>query len=260
MLVSISEELLERRARAGRRRRHPAGRARGPGGLARRLRAAPPPLIVVQDRDWQSLPARRASGSARSSGSTSTSGPGSCAWSTAAAPDRARAMAHAAFGLINSTPHSGLLPDAAMHGCCARWRWARRRTPCRRRLSRPVDMLTDMRMGWLRGAAVVLAVVLGLSAVWRWRASSRTWARRRRRPAQPRRRPGQPGLRRRRHHRGRHGNTRPALRAAVVENPEARYLDTDASCPGSSAAGGARRSTSSTSARSRPPARPASSG
>ena len=30
-------------------------------------------------------------------------------------PDRARAMAHAAFGLINSTPHSGLLPDPAMH-------------------------------------------------------------------------------------------------------------------------------------------------
>ena len=29
-------------------------------------------------------------------------------------PDRARAMAHAAFGLINSTPHSGLLPDARM--------------------------------------------------------------------------------------------------------------------------------------------------
>ncbi len=24
-------------------------------------------------------------------------------------------MAHAAFGLINSTPHSGLLPDASMH-------------------------------------------------------------------------------------------------------------------------------------------------
>ena len=30
--------------------------------------------------------------------------------------DRARAMAHAAFGLINSTPHSGLIPDEAMRG------------------------------------------------------------------------------------------------------------------------------------------------
>ena len=29
-------------------------------------------------------------------------------------PDRARAMSHAAFGLINSTPHSGLLPDGDM--------------------------------------------------------------------------------------------------------------------------------------------------
>ena len=29
-------------------------------------------------------------------------------------PDSARAMAHAAFGLINSTPHSALLPDARM--------------------------------------------------------------------------------------------------------------------------------------------------
>ncbi len=28
--------------------------------------------------------------------------------------NEARAMAHAAFGLINSTPHSGLLPDRAM--------------------------------------------------------------------------------------------------------------------------------------------------
>ena len=28
--------------------------------------------------------------------------------------DTARAMAHAAFGLINSTPHSALLPDEAM--------------------------------------------------------------------------------------------------------------------------------------------------
>jgi hypothetical protein len=28
--------------------------------------------------------------------------------------DRARAMAHVAFGLINSTPHSGLLPNAQM--------------------------------------------------------------------------------------------------------------------------------------------------
>jgi AcrR family transcriptional regulator len=34
--------------------------------------------------------------------------------------DRARAMAHAAFGLINSTPHSGLIPDQAMRGVLQR--------------------------------------------------------------------------------------------------------------------------------------------
>jgi hypothetical protein len=72
-------------------------------------------LIVVQDRDWQSLPPaarervrhlqreyvevwaaqlRRVHRGLRS--------------------DRARVMAHAAFGLINSTPHSGLIADEAM--------------------------------------------------------------------------------------------------------------------------------------------------
>ena len=33
-------------------------------------------------------------------------------------------MAHAAFGLINSTPHSGLIPDEAMRGVLHGWRWA----------------------------------------------------------------------------------------------------------------------------------------
>ena len=32
----------------------------------------------------------------------------------------ARAMAHAAFGLINSTPHSGLLPDDQMRDVLSR--------------------------------------------------------------------------------------------------------------------------------------------
>jgi hypothetical protein len=34
--------------------------------------------------------------------------------------DSARAMAHATFGLINSTPHSGLLPDARMRELLSR--------------------------------------------------------------------------------------------------------------------------------------------
>ena len=34
--------------------------------------------------------------------------------------DEARAMAHVAFGLINSTPHSGRLPDAQMRALLTR--------------------------------------------------------------------------------------------------------------------------------------------
>ncbi len=74
-------------------------------------------LIVVQDRDWQSLPpdARERvrilqreyveiwAGQLRR-------------LHRGLHTDRARAMAHAAFGLINSTPHSGLIPDEAMRG------------------------------------------------------------------------------------------------------------------------------------------------
>jgi AcrR family transcriptional regulator len=115
MLVDISERLLE----VGRERAAAAQDARGAlvalvdwhVDFALRHRA----LIVVQDRDWSSLPAdarervrtlqreyvdvwagrlRELHGDLRL--------------------DRARAMAHAAFGLINSTPHSGLLPDPAM--------------------------------------------------------------------------------------------------------------------------------------------------
>jgi AcrR family transcriptional regulator len=115
MLVSISEELLA----VGRER---VGLAGGADDAVRALvdwhvefaltRRA---LIVVQDRDWESLPAdareqvrdlqrayvdvwadqlRRVHRGLRA--------------------DRARAMAHVAFGLINSTPHSGLLPDVQM--------------------------------------------------------------------------------------------------------------------------------------------------
>jgi AcrR family transcriptional regulator len=78
-------------------------------------------LIVVQDRDWQSLPP-----SARErvrhlqreyvdvwAGQLRRLHRG-------LHTDRARAMAHAAFGLINSTPHSGLIPDDAMRGVLRR--------------------------------------------------------------------------------------------------------------------------------------------
>ena len=72
-------------------------------------------LIVVQDRDWESLPdaARERvrdlqrryvdlwAAQLRAAHPVLTTA-------------RSLAMAHVAFGLINSTPHSGLLPDAQM--------------------------------------------------------------------------------------------------------------------------------------------------
>ncbi|MCW2846005.1 MAG: kstR2 6, partial [Nocardioides sp.] len=74
------------------------------------------PLIVVQDRDWESLP-----GEARER-VRSLQREYVDLWAAQLRLvhagldlERARSMAHAAFGLINSTPHSGLLPDLPMH-------------------------------------------------------------------------------------------------------------------------------------------------
>ncbi|GAW51051.1 MULTISPECIES: TetR/AcrR family transcriptional regulator [unclassified Nocardioides] len=121
MLVSISEELL----RVGRARVDDAADPRAAVvalidwhvDFALRHR----PLIVVQDRDWESLPAE-ARERVRSLQREYVD-----LW---AAELRllddgldlptARAMAHAAFGLINSTPHSGLLPDNQMHALLSR--------------------------------------------------------------------------------------------------------------------------------------------
>lgn len=115
MLVGISEELLaEGRARVA---KAPDAQA-AIGSLvdhhvdfALRHRA----LIVVQDRDWQSLPPE-ARERVRSLQREYVD-----VWATqlrrthrGLRTDRARAMAHAAFGLINSTPHSGLIADRAM--------------------------------------------------------------------------------------------------------------------------------------------------
>ena len=116
MLVSISEELLG----VGRERVAAAPDAAAAltalvdwhVDFALRHR----PLIVVQDRDWQSLPAE-ARERVRSLQREYVD-----LWAAQLrlvhddlVLARARAMAHAAFGLINSTPHSGLLPDAPMH-------------------------------------------------------------------------------------------------------------------------------------------------
>jgi AcrR family transcriptional regulator len=116
MLVSISERLLE----VGRERVASAG---GDAGTALRalvdwhvdfaLRHRP--LIVVQDRDWESLPVE-----AREQVRTLQRSYVDL-WAAElrqVAPglslSAARARAHAVFGLINSTPHSGRLPDDEM--------------------------------------------------------------------------------------------------------------------------------------------------
>ena len=121
MLVSISEELLSvgRQRVSGAPDAVAAVRALVDWHVDFALRHRP--LIVVQDRDWESLPddarervrtlqreyvdlwanrLREAHAGLR--------------------PDSARAMAHATFGLINSTPHSGLLPDARMRELLSR--------------------------------------------------------------------------------------------------------------------------------------------
>jgi AcrR family transcriptional regulator len=115
MLVSISEELLD----VGRRR---AGEADDPRGALHALigwhidfALHNKPLIVVQDRDWASLPddARERVRSLQRryvdlwADRLREVHPG------LGAKD-ARARAHAAFGLLNSTPHSAMLPEDRM--------------------------------------------------------------------------------------------------------------------------------------------------
>lgn len=72
-------------------------------------------LIVLQDRDWSSLPdaAREQVRSLQRQYVDVWAGQ-LCSVHAGLTGDRARAMAHAVFGLINSTPHSGLLPDEQM--------------------------------------------------------------------------------------------------------------------------------------------------
>ena len=115
MLVDISEELL----RVGRARSRAATDA---GDALHRLvrwhvdfALHNKPLIVVQDRDWANLP-DEAREKVRSLQRRYVE-----LWADRLrevhddlSPRRARAMAHAAFGLINSTPHSAVLPEDQM--------------------------------------------------------------------------------------------------------------------------------------------------
>jgi AcrR family transcriptional regulator len=115
MLVSISEELLE----VGRQR--VAESADGAEALHALVNwhidfaLTNKALIVVQDRDWASLP-----GEAREQ-VRSLQRKYVELWveqlravHTDLAPRRARAMAHAVFGLLNSTPHSAMLAEPEM--------------------------------------------------------------------------------------------------------------------------------------------------
>ena len=73
-------------------------------------------LIVVQDRDWSSLP-DQARERVRALQRAYVD-----VWATqvrrfdpSMSPEASRTRAHVLFGLLNSTPHSGRLPDPQMH-------------------------------------------------------------------------------------------------------------------------------------------------
>jgi AcrR family transcriptional regulator len=115
MLVSISQQLLE----VGRARVRAAdGPAEALAALvdwhvdfAVRQRA----LIVVQDRDWESLPTEaREQVRALQRKYVDLWAAQLRAVDPSLGLTPARATAHAVFGLINSTPHSGRLPDGSM--------------------------------------------------------------------------------------------------------------------------------------------------
>ena len=108
MLVSISRWLLD----GG---RACVGSAPSPSAALAALVDHHVGFIVVQDRDWSSLPEQaREEVRATQRAYVDVWADQLRALHPDLSLDAARAMAHAAFGLINSTPHSGLLPDADM--------------------------------------------------------------------------------------------------------------------------------------------------
>lgn len=111
MLVSISEELL----RVGTERAQEADPLAALVDWHVDFALRHRPLIVVQDRDWESLPteARERVRALQREYVDLWAGELRATDPKLDLPT-ARAMAHAAFGLINSTPHSGLLPDPLM--------------------------------------------------------------------------------------------------------------------------------------------------
>jgi AcrR family transcriptional regulator len=115
MLVGISEQLLDegrgRVAQATDARQALESLVSWHTDFALRHRS----LIVVQDRDWQSLPPAARERVRHLQREYVDIWAGQLRRiHRGLHTDRARAMAHAAFGLINSTPHSGVIADEPM--------------------------------------------------------------------------------------------------------------------------------------------------
>ena len=115
MLVSISDELLREGRERVRQSDSPAEALRELIDWHASFALDHKALIVVQDRDWSALP-REAREKVRETQRKYVE-----VWvrqlralDGSLSVEEARASVHATFGLINSTPHSRLLPDADM--------------------------------------------------------------------------------------------------------------------------------------------------
>ncbi len=117
MLVSISDELLTVGRRRVREADSPAEALRALVDWHVTFALDHKALIVVQDRDWAALPLE-AREKVRETQRKYVE-----VWvkqlrsiDPELAPKQARARVHAAFGLLNSTPHSAFLPAEEMRG------------------------------------------------------------------------------------------------------------------------------------------------
>jgi AcrR family transcriptional regulator len=121
MLVSISDELLTEGRRRVREAEDDLTALAALVDWHVDFALSHAPLIVVQDRDWEALPVESRE-RVRSTQLKYVE-----VWVKVLrglhdelTPKPARAMVHAAFGLINSTPHSALLPDEPMRALLSR--------------------------------------------------------------------------------------------------------------------------------------------
>jgi AcrR family transcriptional regulator len=121
MLVRISEELLAEGQRRVRDAADPEGSLVGLVDWHVSFALDHRELIVVQDRDWSSLPSEaRERVRALQLAYVEVWVQTLCAVRPDLGAPQARAMVHATFGLINSTPHSALLDDEAMRAVLRR--------------------------------------------------------------------------------------------------------------------------------------------